>query len=306
MKISTRRVRAQFRLTVIPTGRLAAHDPNVLAIPKHSAWGKRIRRAIIAPPRFVFGNWDYSQLEMRVMAHVSQDVGLLKAYRNGEDIHAQTAFNIFGVKPIDQDESLHRLPAKTTGFGILMGISGYGLAEQLNAYARAAQVEAAERGEETAVKLWEPDECARFIRIWLDTYPGVRRFQQARRREVEEYGIVRDLHGRRFLLPQVWCAQQKLVDHALRQAQAMPIQSGAQVIVKHAMAQIPFLLTKFPRSVYPLLQVHDELDFEVRHTKLLAWDAALRSIMENATTLSVPIVAEGKAGPSWGELKRIT
>lgn len=305
MTQSTRRVRPHFRLTVIPTGRLAAYDPNVLAIPKHSTWGKRIRKAIIAPRHFVFGSWDYNQLEMRIMAHVSQDRGLLKAYREGIDIHAQTAFNIFGVDPKDQDESLHRLPAKTTGFGILMGISGYGLAEQLNAYSRQAQIDAAERGETIDMKLWEPDKCSRFINIWLNTYPSVRQFQQARRREVEEYGIVRDFNGRRFLLPQVWCAQQKLADHALRQAQAMPIQSGAQVVVKRAMAQIPFLLTKFPGAVYPLLQVHDELDFEVRKTRLKSWHAALKSVMETTTALSVPIIAEGKAGPSWGELKRI-
>ena len=303
--MSTHRILPHFRLTVIPTGRLAAYDPNVLAIPKHSDWGRRIRKAIIVPKGFLFGSWDYSQLEMRVMAHVSQDKRLLQAYCQGIDIHAQTAQRIFGVKPADQDDSLHRLPAKSTGFLILMGGTGRGLYEVLTKAESDRKRDAEKKGEAYTPIVWQEDECYRFIAAWLDTYPGVRDFQRARHKEVEEYGTVRDFYGRRFLLPQVWCANRKLRDHALRQAQALPIQSGAQVIVKRAEAVVPSILTRFPGSVYPLLQVHDDLDFEVRRRVLVPWDRALRHLMETTTTLSIPLVVEGKAGRSWGELEKI-
>ena len=259
----------------------------------------------MGPEGYVFGSWDYSQLEMRVMAHISRCPALTRAFLDGIDVHAQTAYSIFGVKAEEQDESLHRLPAKTTGFGILMRISPVGLHELLTAYERARQRNATEKGLKVTPVVWSLDDCERFITVWLDTYPGVRRYQQEREREVEEHGIVRDFYGRRFLLPQVWCAQWKLAEHARRQSSALPIQSGAQVVVKRAMARIPEALTAFEGSVHPLLQVHDDLDFEVRRKSLRSWDRTLRRIMTTTTELSVPIEVDGKAGPSWGELEKI-
>lgn len=310
-----KRVHPKFRLTVIPTGRLAASTKgagdeagfNPLAVPKHSAWGKRIRKAIIAPPGYLFGSWDYNQLEMRIAAHVSRDPSLLNCYLKGIDVHALTAQNIFGVLPKKQDESLHRLPAKTTGFGIIMGISSYGLHQQLVMAEKERQRQAAKKGEKVAPIVWTQDDCERFIKGWLDTYPGVREFQKWCKVEAERTGVIRDFYGRRFLVPQVWCANWKIREHALRQAHALPVQSGAQVVVKSAMARIVPLVRKAMKRgvVYPILQVHDELDFEVREKKLEWWHQEITLTMEHSVELSLPIKAEGKAGVSWGQLEKI-
>lgn len=298
------RIRANFRVTRIPTGRLAVSNPNLLAQPTFTDLGREIRRGFVAPPGCVLGTWDLDQVEMRVMADRSQDETLCQIFRGGEDIHDQTASKMFGIPIGRLDKMRHRLPAKRVGFGIINGITGKGLSEQFTL--------AVEQGAEPHSE----GESNDMIRAWFEIYPGVRKYMRRVADETRRYGYVRDMWGRIRYLPNIYSAKPWEREEAERQAVNHTIQGGAQGILKKGMAAIWEWMkdhtvhrtaTTLPMIVVePLLQVHDELLFEITdHEEIRNLTAAtFTQLLCGAVTLSVPIGAHNAFGPSWGDLEK--
>ncbi len=275
----TGRVHTSFSLAATNTGRLSSNEPNLQNIPIRTEEGRKIRYAFIAEPGHRLVSVDYSQIELRLVAHIA-DVGLLKtAFREGVDIHAMTASQVFGVPLAEMTPDIRR-KAKAINFGIIYGISGFGLAAQLG----IGQAEARS-----------------FIEAYLERLPELRAWMDATKRLCREQGFVTTLFGRKVHIPGIKDPNFARRGFAERQAINAPIQGTAADIIKRAMARLPTALEAEGLSARMLLQVHDELLFEAPEAEAEATARVARRVMEEAATLSVPLIAEAGIGMSWAE-----
>jgi len=283
IKEETGRVHTCFQLAAASTGRLSSTEPNVQNIPIRTEEGRKIRRAFIAEPGHVLLSADYSQIELRLAAHIAEIDALKEAFRQGLDIHAMTASQVFGV-PIEGMDPATRRRAKAINFGIIYGISAFGLANQL-------QVPQAE--------------AAAYIKAYFERFPGIRAYMDRTKLECREKGYVETLFGRKCFIPGIRDANMARRQFAERQAINAPLQGTAADIIKRAMARIPAALAAAGLTARMLLQVHDELLFEVPEAEAEATAALVKSVMEGAIAprpaLSVPLVVETGWATNWDE-----
>jgi uracil-DNA glycosylase family 4 len=295
--------RAFFELMVTraKTGRLAAKNFNALAIPTRTDLGRQIRYGFKAKEGRLLGTWDLNQIEMRVMAHLSDDPLMVEIYnrsakqfpKHERDLHIMTAARVYGCDPRDV-KKIWRTACKSTGFGIIMGITGKGLADQMRLYG----LDPAE---------WTEERCDELIREWLKVYQGVNDYQLIKRAEARRNGEVRDMFGRRFLLPHANCPLSWIRGEAERQSHALDVQSSAQCIEKIAMAKIDReVLPRMRELGYcePVLQVHDELILEFDEDLEPVLDAEMLRALTTAVVMRVPVEAGSAIGPSWGDLEK--
>jgi DNA polymerase-1 len=274
----TGRVHTSYHQGAVATGRISSTDPNLQNIPVRTEEGRRIRQAFIAPPGWKVLAADYSQIELRIMAHLSGDEGLLRAFHAGDDIHRATAAEVFGLAP-EEVSSNQRRAAKAINFGLMYGMSAFGLARQLGI----------DRGEAS-------DYMARYF----SRYPGVHAFMDATREQAHRDGYVETLFGRRLYLENLSARNQALRAGAERAAVNAPMQGTAADIIKRAMIAVAAWL-KGRDDANMLMQVHDELVFEVRADAVEAVRAAIRQRMSGAAELRVPLVVDVGVGDNWDE-----
>ncbi len=273
----TGRVHTTFSQATAVTGRLASSEPNLQNIPVRTTEGRRIREAFIAPPGHTIVSADYSQIELRIMAHLSSDPALLKAFREGADIHRATAADIFGVSP-ELVTAEQRRYIKAVNFGLIYGMSGFGLAAQLGIERAAAQ---------------------QYIDKYFARYPGVADYMQRTRELARTQGYVETVFGRRLWLPDIKAASGPRRAGAERAAINAPMQGTAADLVKLAMIAVDGWIAREGLATRLVLQVHDELVFEVPEAELDRVRAELPSQMEGVAELAVPLVADIGAGPNW-------
>ncbi len=275
----TGRVHTSYHQAVAATGRLSSSDPNLQNIPIRRAEGRRIRQAFVASPGYCILAADYSQIELRIMAHLSGDQGLLQAFRRGEDIHRATAAEIFAVAP-EQVSAEQRRHAKAINFGLIYGMSAFGLARQLGI---------------------ERTEAQRYMDHYFERYPGVRRYMEKTRQRAREQGYVETLFGRRLYLPDIKSSNGQRRQYAERTAINAPMQGSAADIIKRAMIQVDRWLQDLAGEVRLVMQVHDELVFEVAETHLAQARESIRAHMEGAAELAVPLLVDMGVGANWDE-----
>jgi DNA polymerase-1 len=277
----TGRVHTSFSLASTTTGRLSSSDPNLQNIPVRTEEGRKIRQAFIAEPGHVLISADYSQIELRLLAHIGDIPQLKKAFADGLDIHAMTASEMFGV-PVEGMDPMIRRQAKAINFGIIYGISGFGLANQLSI---------------------PQDQAAAYIRTYFDRFPGIRAYMDRTKAEVHANGYVTSLFGRRINIPDIRAKAAGMRQFAERAAINAPIQGAAADIIRRAMARMPAALEQAGLRARMLLQVHDELVFEAPEEEAAAVCALARSVMERAAEpavqISVPLIVEAKAALTW-------
>lgn len=273
----TGRVHTNYAQAVAVTGRLASSDPNLQNIPVRTAEGRRIREAFIAPPGHRILSADYSQIELRIMAHISQDEGLLKAFAAGEDIHKATAAEILGITP-DQVDQEQRRYAKVINFGLIYGMSEFGLAAQLGV----------ERGVARA-----------YMERYFARYPAVERYMQQTREQARKSGYVETVLGRRLWLPEINHANGNRRQSAERAAINAPMQGTAADIIKLAMIAVSDWLNQHKLHSKLIMQVHDELVLEVPEGEVEVMQKMLPELMGNVLTLSVPLRIEVGVGDNW-------
>jgi DNA polymerase-1 len=275
----TGRVHTSYSQAVAVTGRLSSNDPNLQNIPVRTAEGRRIREAFIAPAGSRIISADYSQIELRIMAHLSGDTGLLKAFANGEDIHRATAAEVFGVAP-DAVTSEQRRFAKVTNFGLIYGMSAFGLASQLNIERSAAQ---------------------QYIDLYFARYPGVKRYMDSTRELAKSQGYVETWFGRRLWLPEINGANGMRRQAAERAAINAPMQGTAADLIKLAMIAVQDWLEKEKLQTKLIMQVHDELVLEVPQIELELVKDKVRELMCNVALLKVPLEVGLGEGANWDE-----
>lgn len=275
----TGRVHTSYHQAVAATGRLSSSDPNLQNIPVRSEEGRRIRQAFIAEPGFTVLAADYSQIELRIMAHLSQDAGLLQAFKEGLDVHKATAAEVFGV-PLDQVENHQRRSAKAINFGLIYGMSAFGLAKQLDIDRGAAQG---------------------YINLYFDRYPGVKRYMDETRELAREQGYIETLFGRRLYLPDINAKNGQRRQYAERTAINAPMQGTAADIIKLAMLSVDDWLQVDKPPVRMVMQVHDELVFEVDTAYLDQATAIIQQKMSGAAMLDVPLIVDVGTGKNWDE-----
>ncbi|MEY4761883.1 MAG: hypothetical protein RLZZ200_1739 [Pseudomonadota bacterium] len=274
---NTGRIHTSYHQAVAATGRLSSTDPNLQNIPIRTANGRRIRQAFVAPPGHVLMAADYSQIELRIMAHLSGDEDLLRAFAEGRDIHQATAAEVFGLA-IDQVTADQRRSAKAINFGLIYGMSAFGLARQLGIGRNDAQ---------------------RYVDLYFQRYPGVKRFMDDTRAQAKERGYVETVRGRRLYLPDIRSRNRQQQQYAERSAINAPMQGTAADIIKLAMIRVEKALGDSGLPAKLILQVHDELVLEVRADAIAATEALVREQMVGAGTLKVPMAVEIGHGPSW-------
>ncbi|HAT3809163.1 TPA: DNA polymerase I [Morganella morganii] len=275
----TRRVHTSYHQAVTATGRLSSRDPNLQNIPVRTDEGRRIRQAFIARDGYCIMAADYSQIELRIMAHLSQDKGLLKAFAEGKDIHRATAAEVFGV-PLDDVTADQRRSAKAINFGLIYGMSAFGLARQLGI----------PRGE-----------AQRYMDLYFERYPGVLDYMARTREHAAEKGYVETLEGRRLWLPEINSRNGMRRKAAEREAINAPMQGTAADIIKKAMIAVDDWLQKENIDALMIMQVHDELVFEVRKEQQAEMAEKIRGLMEAAMKLDVPLKVEAGVGANWDE-----
>ena len=275
----TGRVHTNYGQAIAVTGRLSSNDPNLQNIPVRTAEGRRIREAFIAPPGSKILSADYSQIELRIMAHLSSDPGLLDAFAKGEDVHRATASEVFSV-PRDQVSSEQRRYAKVINFGLIYGMSAYGLASNLGI-------------ENSAAKL--------YIDKYFARYPGVAAYMQRTRNEAHERGYVETVFGRRLWLPDIRSGNQGRRQGAERAAINAPMQGTAADLIKLAMIAVQAWLESEKLATRLIMQVHDELVLEVPDSELERVKAKVPELMSGVAKLDVPLVAEPGVGNNWDE-----
>ena len=275
----TGRVHTSFAMAIASTGRLSSTDPNLQNIPIRTEEGSRIRRAFIAEPGHVLVSADYSQIELRLLAHVADIRQLKDSFAAGEDIHARTASEVFGV-PMQGMDPMTRRRAKAINFGIIYGISAFGLARQLGI---------------------APGEARAYIDAYFARYPGIRAYMEKTKDDARIAGFVTTPFGRRCWVPGIDDRNAARRAYAERQAINAPLQGGAADVIKRAMVHLPAALSVSGLSARMLLQVHDELLFEAPAAEAEATAALARRVMEAAATLSVPLVVETGVGRNWAE-----
>nr|WP_205762578.1 DNA polymerase I [Magnetospirillum aberrantis] len=272
----TRRVHTSYSLAVTTTGRLSSSDPNLQNIPIRTEEGRKIRAAFVPEPGNVLLSADYSQIELRLVAHVAGIEGLKQAFRDGADIHAITASQVFGVPIEGMDPSLRRR-AKAINFGVIYGISAFGLAQQLGI---------------------SNGEAKTFIDAYFARFPEIRDYMERAKQEARDNGFVTTLFGRKVYVPDI-NAKGPLRAFGERAAINGPIQGGAADIIKRAMIRLPGEIAAAGSKARMLLQVHDELVFEVPEAEIADTTALVKRVMEGAAQLDVPLVVEVGTGASW-------
>ncbi|HEU4616703.1 MAG TPA: DNA polymerase I, partial [Gammaproteobacteria bacterium] len=275
----TGRIHTCYQQAVAATGRLSSTDPNLQNIPIRTAEGRRIRQAFVAPPGFVLIAADYSQIELRIMAHLSGDAGLMQAFTEQQDIHRATAAEVFGLPPSEVDADQRR-SAKAINFGLIYGMSSFGLARQLGIDRHEAQ---------------------RYIDRYFERYPGVKRYMDETRRRAREAGYVSTVFGRRLYLPDINTRNAQRRQYAERSAINAPMQGTAADIIKKAMLRIHAWLRESGAEARLIMQVHDELVLEARAEQADEVAAQVVRLMESAAELAVPLKVDAGRGANWDE-----
>ena len=275
----TGRVHTSYHQAVAATGRLSSSDPNLQNIPVRTVEGRRIRQAFVPEAGYKMVSADYSQIELRIMAHLSQDDGLLKAFASGSDIHRATAAEVFGVAPEAVSDDLRR-SAKAINFGLIYGMSAFGLAQQLKIERSAAQ---------------------QYIDLYFARYPGVKAFMDRTRIQAREQGYVETVFGRRLYLPEINASNQARRQYAERTAINAPMQGTAADLIKLAMLAVDRWIHKSGLPIVMIMQVHDELVFEVRADSLEIAKAGIQEHMTGVAQLAVPLVVDVGVGENWDE-----
>jgi DNA polymerase-1 len=275
----TGRIHTSYHQAVTATGRLSSTDPNLQNIPIRTAEGRRIRQAFIAAPGYKLLAADYSQIELRIMAHLAQDEGLLHAFRNNLDVHRATAAEVFGVE-LEQVTTDMRRKAKAINFGLIYGMSAFGLAKQIGVDRKESQA---------------------YIERYFTRYPGVLAYMERTREQASEQGYVETLFGRRLYLPEIHSKNAGLRKGAERTAINAPMQGTAADIIKLAMVKVDNWLTESGLDAKVILQVHDELVVEVREDLVETVSAEIRQRMSEAAQLDVPLLVEVGIGANWDE-----
>lgn len=280
IKPQTGRVHTSYHQAVAATGRLSSTDPNLQNIPVRNEQGRRIRQAFIPCAGYKLVAADYSQIELRIMAHLSGDKGLLTAFAEGKDIHKATAAEVFGVE-LDAVTSDMRRSAKAINFGLIYGMSAFGLAKQLGIGRAEAQ---------------------KYMDLYFERYPGVLEYMERTRQQAEAQGYVETLFGRRLYLPDIKSRNAGLRKAAERAAINAPMQGTAADIIKRAMINVDGWIRGIEdQSIRMLMQVHDELVFEIREEKLEEYIAIIKEKMSAAAELHVPLVVEAGTGDNWDQ-----
>lgn len=275
----TGRVHTTYHQTVTSTGRLSANNPNLQNIPIRTDEGRKIRRAFIAPLCACIVSADYSQVELRIIADISQDPGLIQAFEKKWDIHSSTASEVFGV-PLEQVTSEQRRRAKAINFGLLYGMSSFGLGRQLGIEQKLAQ---------------------EYIDLYFKRYPKVHQYINKTRTIAAEQGYVETLFGRRVYLPEINAANLQRRQASERAAINAPMQGTAADIIKIAMIKVNNYLNNNRFDAHLIMQVHDELVFEVAEKDLDRVVPEIKKIMEEAASLSVPLMVHIGVGRNWDE-----
>jgi DNA polymerase-1 len=271
------RVHTSYHQAVTATGRLSSSDPNLQNIPVRSDNGRRIREAFVAGEGNVLLAADYSQIELRIMAHLSADESLLKAFAEGADIHRHTASEIFNVS-LEQVTSDQRRSAKAINFGLIYGMSAFGLAKQLGI---------------------ERHEAADYMNIYFERYPGVRQYMDNTREQAKQDGYVETIFGRRLYLHEINSSNGMRRQYAERTAINAPMQGSAADIIKRAMIDIHKWLAETDTGIKMIMQVHDELVFEIPESQLESAKAEIEKFMVNAAQLNVPLEVGIGVGENW-------
>ncbi|MBU3020197.1 DNA polymerase I [Aestuariibacter sp. A3R04] len=276
----TGRVHTSYHQAVTATGRLSSTDPNLQNIPIRNEEGRRVRQAFVPRNGYKIVAADYSQIELRIMAHLSKDEGLLSAFAQGKDIHKATAAEVFSV-PLEEVSAQQRRSAKAINFGLIYGMSAFGLSRQLNIPRYDAQS---------------------YMDLYFERYPGVLHYMDKTREHAKEKGYVETVFGRRLYLPDIKASNGARRKGAERAAINAPMQGTAADIIKLAMLRVDDWINKEARDdVFMMMQVHDELVFEIRETKVDEAVAKITALMEQAATLSVPLQVEAGIGENWDE-----
>jgi DNA polymerase-1 len=273
----TGRVHTSYGQTTAVTGRLASTEPNLQNIPVRTAEGRRIREAFVAPPGHVIVSADYSQIELRIMAHISEDPGLLAAFAAGEDIHRATAAEVFGRDRRDVTSEERRY-AKVINFGLIYGMSAFGLAQQLGLERATAQA---------------------YIDSYFNRYPGVAAYMERTRQLAREQGYVETVFGRRLWLPEIRSSNPARRAGAERAAINAPMQGTAADLIKLSMIAVQGRIDEAALGAKLVMQVHDELVLEVPEHELERVRAELQRLMAGVAELKVPLVVDVGAGPNW-------
>ena len=273
----TGRVHTHYAQAVAVTGRLSSNDPNLQNIPVRTPEGRRVREAFVAPAGSLIASADYSQIELRIMAHLSGDEALLKAFAEGEDVHRATAAEVFGIT-VDQVSSEQRRYAKVINFGLIYGMSGFGLAKALGI-------------DNTAAK--------NYIQRYFERYPGVKRYMDDTRAQAKAQGYVQTVFGRRLYLPEINSPNGPRRAGAERAAINAPMQGTAADLIKLSMVAVQQALDAQGRATRMIMQVHDELVFEVPEAEVDWLKAEIPRLMAGVAQLKVPLLAEVGLGPNW-------
>ena len=275
----TGRIHTSYHQAVAATGRLSSQDPNLQNIPIRTQEGRRIRQAFVAPPGHSLVAADYSQIELRIMAHLSGDASLLRAFAEDLDVHQATAAEVFGIEPgaVSADQ---RRSAKAINFGLMYGMSAFGLARQLGIPRGDAQ---------------------KYMDLYFERYPGVRRYMEETRRQAREAGYVETVFGRRLYLPEIQSRNAALRQYAERSAINAPMQGTAADIIKRAMIEVDAWLLSSRVAARLIMQVHDELVLEVADDAVEALVGQIRTHMVRAADLSVPLKVDVGVGRNWDE-----
>ncbi len=275
----TGRIHTSYHQAIAATGRLSSTDPNLQNIPIRSQEGRRIRQAFVAPPGFTLVAADYSQIELRIMAHLSGDESLLRAFAADLDVHQATAAEVFGV-PLESVSADQRRSAKAINFGLIYGMSAFGLARQLGIPRGQAQA---------------------YVDLYFQRYPGVRHYMDETRRLAHEQGFVETVFGRRLYLPDIESRNQAMRQYAERSAINAPMQGSAADIIKLAMIDVDGWLQSTRMPARLIMQVHDELVLEVEHSAAETLQQELQLRMSRAADLRVPLKVDVGTGPNWDE-----
>ena len=277
----TKKIHTTFNQTVTSTGRLSSVNPNLQNIPARTEEGRKIREAFVAEKGFKLLGLDYSQIELRLAAHMSQDKNMIKAFNDGEDIHAATAAKINDI-PLEKVSKQQRREAKATNFGILYGQGTHGLSQA------------------AGINFFNAKE---FIKKYFASYPGIKKMVDHFLKEAEKNNYAITLFGRKRPLPDINSSLPMVKKAAERMATNTPIQGTAADLIKLAMIKIGDLIEPKSDEIHLLLQVHDELIFEVKEEKLDYYAKKIKKVMEEIMKLKVPIVVDISWGKNWGELK---
>jgi DNA polymerase-1 len=276
---ATGRVHTSYHQAVAATGRLSSHDPNLQNIPIRSAEGRRVRQAFVSPAGACIVAADYSQIELRIMAHLSGDLGLMNAFSMDRDIHQATAAEVFGMT-LDEVTAEQRRSAKAINFGLIYGMSAFGLATRLGI----------SRGE-----------AQKYVDLYFERYPGVRRYMDETRRQARERGYVETVFGRRLYLNDIASRNAALRQGAERAAINAPMQGTAADIIKRAMITVDRWLLDSRLEARLIMQVHDELVFEAHRDAVETLTTRVRELMCQAAELKVPLKVDVGVGDNWDE-----